>query len=205
MNPVVRIRAGLTGLAALALAYASGAAAQTGIELEQPVELPAFTLEDHDRAPFTEAALQGQWTLLMIGYTSCPDVCPFTLANLEHVLAEVSQKVRPDNMPEVVFLALDPERDRETLGEYMALFHPDFMGVTGDRAEIARLVDALDATYRFTEPDEDDFYEVHHSSSVSVIDPEGRLRAKLQPPFEAFITADLLARLQIAYRREHTQ
>lgn len=193
--------AGLLGLIGAIAPAASPASAQTGIELEAPVEIPAFALTDHLGRPFTEASLRDQWTLLMIGYTSCPDVCPFTLANLEHVLAEVSQKVRPDNMPKVVFLALDPERDQAGLGEYMTFFHPDFLGVTGDKGEIDRLVEALDATYRLTEPDATGWYEVQHSSSVAVIDPEGALRAKLQPPFEAFVTADLLARQQIAFRR----
>lgn len=189
--------------AGLALAAAPAAFAENnGIALDDPADLPAFSLEDHDGQPFTEASLKGHWSLILIGYTSCPDVCPFTLANLEHVISEVSQRVRPENLPKVVFLAVDPERDRSELKDYMALFHPDFLGVTGERAEIDKLVAGLDGAYSIQKPDETGWYAVNHSAAVSVIDPNGKLRAKLAPPFEAYGTADALARMQIEFRRE---
>ena len=64
---------------------------------------------------------------------------------------------------------------------------------------------ATDSFYRLMEPDHTGYYEVQHSSSVSVIAPDGTLRAKLQPPFDPGLTAEFLARLQVAYRRELTQ
>jgi protein SCO1/2 len=173
-----------------------------GIQLDVPVPVAAFALEDHKGDAFTEATLSGDWTLIMLGFTYCPDVCPFTLSNLEAVIAEVSLRVRPDNVPDVVFLSVDPDRDKDGLADYVAHFHPSFLGVTGERDQIDRYVESVDAFYRFV--GEGDDYEVQHSASIAVIAPDGTLRAKLQPPLEPGPIAEFLARLQIQYRRDST-
>lgn len=184
-----------------ALLMAAPAAAQVnGVQLDAPEALPEFALTDHFGRDFSKQNLQGGWSMVMLGFTYCPDVCPFTLGNLEHVVAEMSLRVRPQNLPKVIFLSVDPDRDREGLKDYTSYFHPDFIGVTGDKPEIDTLVEGLDAFYRFVPKGED--YEVQHSASVSVIDPDGMLRAKLQPPFDPGPTAEFLSRIQIEYRKE---
>jgi len=141
----------------------------------------------------------------MFGFLSCPDVCPFTLGNLEAAVTETSMRVRPDNVPQVVFVSVDPARDAETVSDYARYFHPDFRGFTGARDQIDTLIEATDSFYRLMKPDASGYYEVQHSASVSVIAPDGTLRAKLQPPFDPGATAEFLARLQIAYRRSLNQ
>lgn len=176
-----------------------------GVMLDEPVALPAFALSNELDQTFTDAELAGKWTLIMIGYATCPDVCPFTLGNLEHAISEVAMRVRPDSVPQVVFVSVDPDRDAQMIAEYAAFFHPDFIGMTGKRDQIDTLVEATDAFYRLMPPEEDGYYEVQHSAAVGVIGPDGMLRAKLQPPFDAGQTAEFLARLQIQYRKEQTQ
>ena len=56
---------------------------------------------------------------MLAGFTHCPDVCPFTLANLEQVVAELGLRVRPDRLPTVIFLGVDPDRDRANLKDYV--------------------------------------------------------------------------------------
>lgn len=188
---------------ALWLVSAVAAAAQVqGVELDAPEPMPPFELSDQMGVKWTQDDLQGQWTIVMFGFNSCPDVCPFTLGNLEHAISETAMRVRPDNVPKVVFVSVDPDRDAETVTDYALYFHPEFRGVTGARDQIDTLITATDSFYRLLKPDADGYYEVQHSSAVSVIDPEGNLRAKLQPPFDAGMTAEFLARLQIKYRRE---
>lgn len=186
--------------AALGVLAAPSQSVADGIVLDDPVALPAFTLEDHAGAPFSKESLQGRWSLVMIGFTFCPDVCPFTLANLEAVRNELALRIRPDNVPQVVFLSVDPDRDRAVLKDYVGHFHPSFLGATGAREEIDSYVEATDSFYRFV--DEGESYTVHHSSAIAVIDPDGALRARLQPPLNPGPIAEFLARLQIAYRRE---
>ena len=182
------------------LALAPQHSSANGVQLDTPAPLPAFSLKDHRGEPFDQTALQGQWTLVMYGFTFCPDVCPFTLANLEAVRNETALRVRPDNVPKIVFVSVDPDRDTEVLADYVANFHPEFLGATGAREEIDKLVEGTDSFYRFVERNGD--YEVQHSSAIAVIDPDGAVRAKLQPPLNPGLIAEFLARLQIGYRRE---
>ncbi len=190
----------------LAFVLAGPAVAQVqGVELEEPVLMPAFAFSNELEENFTQDDLKDAWTLIMFGFLTCPDVCPFTLGNLEAAVAETGMRVRPDNVPQVVFISVDPERDAPWVSEYAKFFHPDFESFTGERAQINTLIEATDSFYRLMEPDADGYYEVQHTSSVSVIAPDGTLRAKLQPPFDPGLTAEFLARLQIAYRKEMTQ
>ncbi|MEM7472540.1 MAG: SCO family protein [Pseudomonadota bacterium] len=191
-----------TALAFWLTSILAAAAQVQGVELDAPEPMPAFELSDQLGKTFTQDDLRGQWTIVMFGFNSCPDVCPFTLGNLEHAIGETAMRVRPDNVPKVVFVSVDPARDADYVTEYAQYFHPEFRGVTGARDQIDTLITATDSFYRLLKPDADGYYEVQHSSAVSVIDPEGNLRAKLQPPFDAGMTAEFLARLQIKYRKE---
>lgn len=193
-------------LTALAMCVAGAASAQVqGVMLDEPVALPDFAFANELGEHFTDANVEDAWTLVMFGFLSCPDVCPFTLGNLEAAVSETGMRVRPDNVPRVVFISVDPARDAGYVSEYAKFFHPDFRGFTGDRTAIDTLVEATDSAYRFTRPDKDGWYDVHHTSAVSVIAPDGTLRAKLQPPFDPGLTAEFLARLQITYRKELSQ
>ncbi|MFK7855041.1 MAG: SCO family protein [Granulosicoccus sp.] len=169
--------------------------------VDNPPAMPDFKLTDHHNAPFNQDNLLGQWTLVLVGFTSCPDVCPYTLGNLEHVLAATSSKIRPDNLPKVVFLAVDPDRDSSSLSAYVQHFHPDFLGVTGDAMDIDAFVEGLDAFYEIEKPDSRGFYDVRHSADVRLIDPTGSLYATLQTPMNAQETSDFLLRMQIEYRK----
>lgn len=172
-----------------------------GVELSEPAALPKFALTNEQGESFTSDDLHGRWTLIMFGFLSCPDVCPFTMGNLEAAVTETGLRVRPDGVPQVAFVSVDPDRDAPFIGEYGKFFHPDFRSFTGARDQIDALIEATDSFYRLMPPDSTGYYEVQHSASVSVIAPDGTLRAKLQPPFDPGQTADFLARLQIKYRR----
>jgi protein SCO1/2 len=193
-------------LALITLLLAAPASAQVqGVMLDAPVDIPAFAFTNELGEDFTNDDLNGNWTVVMFGFLSCPDVCPFTLGNLEAAISETGMRVRPDNVPKVAFISVDPDRDAEFVSEYAKFFHPDFESFTGERDQIDTLIEATDSFYRLMKPDHTGYYEVQHSSSVSVVAPDGTLRAKLQPPFDPGQTAEFLARLQIKYRRDQTQ
>jgi protein SCO1/2 len=161
----------------------------------EPKPLPSFALTDHHGQPFSLATMRGRWTVLALGYTSCPDICPFTLMNLEDVLTALSTRMAPERLPRIVFLAVDPARDRPVLAAFMRSFHPAFLGVSGPENEVASLVGALDGVARHEPANASGNYAVVHSAFLSVVDPTGRVVAKLYPPLEAGPTADALARL----------
>ena len=198
----MRLKAAIT---ALVLMTSSATAQVQGVELDAPVSLPNFEFSDEMGAVFEPEQLEGKWTIIMFGFLTCPDVCPFTLGNLEAAISETGMRVSPKNLPQVIFVSVDPDRDAEYISEYAQFFHPDFRSYTGEREHIDSLIEATDSFYRLMPPDRDGYYDVQHSSAVSVIAPDGTLRAKLQPPFDPGLTAEFLARLQIKYRRELTQ
>ena len=75
--------------------------------LESPVERPDFIMADTDGEPFDfRAQTDGLLTLLFIGYTNCPDVCPVHFANLAAVLDRQPYDVK--SAVRVVFITADP-------------------------------------------------------------------------------------------------
>ena len=103
--------------------------------------------------------------------------------------------VRPDRLPAVIFLGVDPDRDRANLKDYTTQFHPDFLGVTGASDQIERALKGVDAVATRTKPDARGSYQVAHSAAVAVVDPQARLVAKISPPFDPAPTAQFLADL----------
>ena len=176
----------------------SEAAAQprvNGVILDHPSPLQSFALDDHDGRPVTAETFKGRWSLVLAGFTHCPDVCPFTLANLEQVVSELGLLVPPGRLPTVIFLGVDPNRDRANLKEYTTQFHPDFVGITGAPEQIERALKGVDAVAQHTKPDSRGSYQVAHSAAVAVVDPQARLVAKISPPFDPAPTAQFLAEL----------
>ncbi|MAY66540.1 MAG: hypothetical protein CMM77_05385 [Rhodospirillaceae bacterium] len=186
---------------ALGLGAAAGRAEIRVVEPDPPAPLRAFTLADHKGQPFTADRYKGHWSLTTIGFTSCPDVCPFVLSNIVEVVRQMTLRVRPDKLPQVVFVGVDPKRDTPVMADYVAHFDPNFIGVTGTHAELSKLVEGIDGFYRIGKPDKDGNYEVQHSASVIVTGPDGRVHAKLSPPLDPGGVAEYLARKQIAYVR----
>lgn len=192
-------------IAALIFSATTASAQVQGVELEEPVLIPNFLLSDEHDEQFMAENLKDQWTLIMFGFLTCPDVCPFTLSNLEAVAAEIGMRVMPKNVPKVIFVSVDPDRDAEYISDYAQFFHPEFRSYTGIRDQIDILIEATDSFYRLMPPDADGHYDVQHGSSVSVVAPDGTLRAKLQPPFDPGLTAEFLTQLQIQYRKGVTR
>jgi protein SCO1 len=116
----------------------------------------------------------GRLVLLYFGYTSCPDVCPTSLAKLKVTLAELSDEERAQ--VQVIFVSVDPDRDTpERLEKYAHAFGADFIGASGTRSEIDLIAESLGVRYKINPPDADGNYSVDHSSLVYVIDRQGYL------------------------------
>lgn len=171
----------------------------------EPKVLAAFKLEDHTGRVFDNARLNDRWTIVLIGFTSCPDVCPATLQNAALVIEELSTLVSPARIPQVVFLGVDPERDKSVLPQYVPYFNPDFVGVTGEAGEIGKLVEGLEGFYRVERKTPEASPVVQHSAVVSVLDPQGRLRAGLYPPMQPKETAEFLVGLMRQYTAQARQ
>src|SRR5690606_32727495 len=82
---LVALFAGL-GLLASRKLFADPATPQPSLQavklFPQPREIPDFALQQSDGTQLMPGELHGHWTLVFIGFTFCPDVCPMTLAQL---------------------------------------------------------------------------------------------------------------------------
>lgn len=134
-------------------------------------------------------ALAGDWSLLFLGFTHCPDVCPITM----QALAATAGRMDGDTMPRVAFVSVDPRRDSaDTAKRYATAFNPDFIGATGDMPALRKLADTLRVEFDVPDEPADAQYDVAHPSAVFLLDPRGRLRAVLSTPHKpATMAADL--------------
>lgn len=178
-------------------AEAAGPTLQTVKRFPTARALPPFQLTRHDGQPFDNRALKGHWTLVFIGFTHCPDVCPTTLAQLK-VAQQQWVSIPEAKRPRVLFVAVDPERDTpEITGRYAHAFHPDTLAATGTQQQLEDFTRSLSLVFMKNPPDDPskpERYSVDHSASLAVIDPEGRMAGVIQPPLEpAKIAADFIA------------
>jgi protein SCO1/2 len=145
--------------------------------------LPNFQLIDHNNQPFTSAKLIGHWSLVFVGYTYCPDICPTTLADLKNVYPEL-QKIPTDSPIQVILLSVDPKRDTsERLNDYINFFHSDFIAVSGEHSQLFPLVRAMGMMYSMSESTDNPNYLVDHSSSVVVVSPKAQVIGRFKPEF----------------------
>src|SRR3954469_23392300 len=116
----------------------------------EPIGGP-FALTDQNGTRRTDADFRGKLMLVYFGFTYCPDVCPTDL--LQMALA-VDQLGPAGEMVQPVFITVDPERDTpEHLKHYMPLFHPRFVGLTGDAIAIQAAARAYRVYYKKVEWD----------------------------------------------------
>ncbi|HUJ53160.1 MAG TPA: SCO family protein [Steroidobacteraceae bacterium] len=159
----------------------------SGTWLPQAKVVADFSLTDTSGRPFTRRELAGTPTLVFFGFTHCPDVCPTTLLKL----AQLRKRAALARL-RVVFISVDPQRDTPALlATYVHAFDPQFEGLTGDSASIARIAANFGvAVNRVDLPGGD--YTMDHSAVVFLLDATARVVAIFTPPFEvASMAADL--------------
>jgi protein SCO1/2 len=130
---------------------------------------------------------RGKVVLLFFGYTSCPDVCPGTLAHLKALMTRLGPAAAD---VQVLLVTVDPENDTpENLREYLGQFDARFIGITGTREDTDRIAALFMAEHdrshgikvttkhnRHKAP-VDEAYLYAHSQQIYLLDKVGRTRA----------------------------
>ena len=130
-------------------------------------------LSDHNGQRRTLADFKGKVVALFFGFTHCPDVCPTTLAEMANVMKELGGDA---GRVQVLFVTIDPERDTaDVLKRYVPVFHPSFLGLTGNADEIARAAKEFKIYYQKQNLPSGG-YTMDHSAGTYILDGEGRLR-----------------------------
>jgi protein SCO1/2 len=174
-----------------------------GYVLPEPEALEPFALVADTGQPFGPEALRGGWSFLYFGYTYCPDVCPLTLVQVANLKRRL--RMRCEGLDDRYYLvSVDPQRDTlERLREYLRYFDREFRGVTGTSEELDKLTAQVGVLYELPDHRSRDDYLVGHSSTVTVIDPEGKLHAVFTAPHTGERMADDFAAVHERYRERH--
>jgi len=133
-----------------------------------------FTLQSFD-GPVSLEQLRGKVVLIFFGYTSCPDVCPTTLASLSNVFSNL--EVQELERVIALFITLDPKRDTPYLmKKYTGYFHANIIGVTGDKRVIDQITKDYGVAYERRKKTSSSLgYIINHTVDILVINQEGQL------------------------------
>jgi protein SCO1/2 len=137
----------------------------------EPVGGP-FALTDHAGKPRTDADFRGKLMLVYFGFTYCPDVCP---ADLQSIGVALDRLGPAGDAVQPLFITVDPERDTAAhLKDYVALFHPRLIGLTGDAAAIRQAADAYKVYYAKVPNARGDDYTVDHTAFIYLMGGDGQ-------------------------------
>ena len=128
-----------------------------------------FSLVDHTGRRVTEADFAGQSKLMYFGYTYCPDMCPLGLATIAAAYDQLDPAEQAQLVP--IFVTVDPERDTvDAIADYVDLFHPAMVGLTGTVDETDAAARAYRVYYRKAESESATDYLVDHSTFTYLMD-----------------------------------
>lgn len=168
---------------------------ETSLLYSAPRSIDNFTLKSTEGASEEGTAvtledLQGQWTIIFTGYTFCPDICPTTMAQLQHSLPDINRLT--DTPVQVWMVSVDPQRDDiARLRQYVGFFNqsfedqqrPPFLGVRAEHKDLFPFVRNIGLMYSI--PDEDETnYLVNHSAAIILVNPDGHQQAVFRASHE---------------------
>ena len=159
--------------------------------IDSPRALPPFQLQS-TAGPLTAEQLKGHWTVVFIGFTHCPDVCPTTLTDMARAQA-LWDKAGLNSKPKLLFVSIDPERDTpEKIAEYAAYFHKDTLTATAAEPQLTEFTRSLGLVYM--KVPQGDSYTMDHSATLVLLNPQAEFAGIIRPPLNPeAIGADMLA------------
>ncbi|HEY5758660.1 MAG TPA: SCO family protein [Steroidobacter sp.] len=163
-----------TALLAMCAVASDRAPLKAGV-FEPPRAAPELSLDASSGGKLALASYRGKVVLLGFGFTSCPEVCPTTLATLAQARKRLGAQ---GEQLQVVYVTVDPERDNTSrMQAYLRGFDASFVGGSGTPEQLA----AVRKNYGVMAERKPfgNTYTVAHSSSVYVIDQKGLLRGMM--------------------------
>lgn len=159
---------------------------------------PRYVLQDPNGRAVTSEDFRGRYQLVAVGYTSCPDVCPTTLLEMQAVLKALGDQAA---QVQAIFITVDPERDSgQVLREYTAAFDPRILGLRGSEDLTRRAAGEFRMRYeKVRDPAAPaGSYTVDHSAGTVLLGPDGGFLAR----FAYATPAQAVAQRILALMRE---
>jgi protein SCO1/2 len=140
----------------------------SGTPLDPPKAASDFVLTDGAGRSAHLLDANKPLEFLFFGYTHCPDECPLALASLARAYRSLTAEQRA--RVRVVFVTVDPERDTAPVIErYVVGFDPQFIGLTGTRAQLQAVWNAYGVAIDAKTKD------IGHGDAIYAIDGNGRV------------------------------
>jgi len=134
----------------------------------------SFSLVNQEGIRVTEKDFEGTKRLIYFGFTYCPAICPTELQKITVALNELGEKGEAFTP---IFITVDPERDTvETMKQYVELFHPRFIGLTGTIEDIEQAKKSYKIYAAKVKDDTMTDYTMDHSSFIYLMDENDDLR-----------------------------
>jgi protein SCO1/2 len=149
----------------------------------------SFQLTDHTGQHRSNLDFRGKYTLVYFGYSYCPDICPTALSGMTEALVKLGAKA---NKVTPIFISVDPQRDTvANLAEYVANFHPSFVGLTGTEEQVKKAMKAYRVYAAKVDESAREDYLMDHSSIIYVMNPQGQFVAHFnhETPAEDMVAA----------------
>ena len=176
LPPFLTAIAVVVGVVGTACGDDGSAAGLRGIVRTPAPDVSGLSLPDvtADGAEFVFEAADGEVLLVYFGYTSCPDVCPTTMTDIQRAIGRLD--AGDADRVSLAMATIDPARDTaDVLTGYVRSIVPDGHAmVTTDDTRLRAVADAFGAFYG-SELDDAGEPEVFHTGFLYAVDDEGRL------------------------------
>jgi len=150
--------------------------------------VPRFALKDHAENQVTESDFRGKFMLVYFGYTQCVDVCPYDMAAAAQaldILGPHEASVQP------IFITIDPKNDTPSLlANYVTLFHPRLIGLTGPLAKLKAAAGSFGAS--FDKEPIPRFTGHGHSANLYLIGRDGEFLRAFRTPTTGAVIAEVI-------------
>ena len=142
-------------------------------DITPPRNLQNFTFTDVNGEDVSLSDFAGQYILLYFGYTNCPDFCPAAMLDYTNVIERLGED---SDQVTFMMISVDPERDTpELLSNYVSRYDEAIVALSGNHEELERIAEDYNLSYEAQPETAAGFYNVDHTTSKFLIDPEGNL------------------------------
>ena len=148
-----------------------------------------FNLKTHTGNNFNYKLYKGFPSVFFFGFTSCPDICPTTLAEISKMIINLGKKSK---MIKFYFVSVDPDTDTiENINYYLESFNDQIIGITGEKANVEKFLKYMNVFHKKVDLG-DDMYTFDHSSQMFLFKKNGDFFATISPTEDTKIAMNKL-------------